>query len=57
MATTTHFGLLEFASMTFGIGNAAKIFQRLMQEVTQGLWNVYVYLDIILVASHSGNGT
>ena len=39
--------------MPFGLKNAAQTFQRLMDEVTQQLPGVYVYLDDVLVASRS----
>ena len=39
--------------MPFGLKNAAQSFQRLMDEVTQHLPGVYVYLDDVLVASAS----
>ena len=50
-AITTPFGLYEFVRMPFGLKNAAQTFQRLMDEVTQHLPGVFVYLDDILVAS------
>jgi len=37
--------------MTFGLRNAAQIFQRFMDEVVRGLDFCYVYLDDIIVAS------
>jgi hypothetical protein len=45
-AVTAPFGL-------FGLRNAAQTFQRFMIELFQGLDFVYVYLDDILVASHT----
>ena len=47
------FGLLEFVHMPFSLKNTAQAFQRLMDEVTQKLPGVYVYLDDVLVASAS----
>ena len=39
--------------MPFGLKNAAQAFQRLMDETLKGLDGIFVYLDDILVASHS----
>lgn len=52
-AITTPFGLYEFPFMTFGLRNAAQTFQRFMDEVLQGMENVYSYLDDILVFSRT----
>ena len=51
MAIATPFGLFEFLRMPFGLKNAAQTFQRLMDQVTQQLPGVFVYLDDVLVAS------
>ena len=39
--------------MPFGLKNAAQTFQRLMDQATQQLPGIFVYLDNILVASES----
>ena len=52
-AITTSFGLWEFLRMSFGLKNAAQIFQRLMDSIFQRLDFVFVYLDDILVATKS----
>ena len=52
-AVITPFGLFEFVRMPFGLKNAAQAFQRLMDTACQGLDFVFVYLDDILIASHS----
>ena len=52
-AIITPFGLYEFLRMPFGLKNAAQTFQRLMDTVCQGLDFVFVYLDDILIFSHS----
>lgn len=52
-AVTTPFGLYEFVQMPFGLRNAAQTFQRLIDQVLKGLTFVYVYIDNILIASHS----
>ena len=46
-------GLLGIPSHAFGVKNTAQIFQRLMDTVLQGLDFNFVYIDDILVASHS----
>ena len=50
-AIITPFGLYEFLRMPFGLKNSAQTFQRLMDSVCQGLDNVFVYLDDVLIAS------
>ena len=52
-AIITPFGLWEFLRMPFGLKNAAQAFQRLMDKVLRGLDFTFVYIDDILVASHS----
>ena len=52
-AIITPFGLREFLHMPFGLKGAAQAFQRMMDRVTQGLKNIFVYLDDILIASDS----
>lgn len=51
-AVTTPFGLFEFLTMPFGLRNATQTFQRLMNEILQGLDCCYCYVDDVLVASH-----
>ena len=53
MAIATPFGMFEFLRMPFGLKNAAQTFQSLMDEVTQDLPGVSVYLDDVLVASRT----
>ena len=52
-AIITPFGLWEFLRMPFGLKNAAQAFQRLMDGILRGISFVFVYLDDILVASHT----
>ena len=49
----TPFGLWQFLRMPFGLKNAAKSFQRLMDGILRDMPFAFVYLDDILVASHS----
>ena len=51
--TTTPFGLFEFTRMSFGLKNAAQTFQRFIDQVLQGLHFTYVYINDVLIASHS----
>ena len=50
-AVTTPFGLFEFVIMPFGLWNAIQIFQRLMNQVLQGLKCCFAYVDDVLTAS------
>ena len=50
-AISTPFGMFEFVRMGFGFRNASQTFQRFMNQVTQGLDFVFVYIDDVLVAS------
>ncbi|KFD60310.1 hypothetical protein M514_27529 [Trichuris suis] len=50
-AVITPFGLFEYLRMPFGLRNAARTFQRFMDEVTRGLDYCFVYLDDVLTAS------
>ena len=52
-AITTPFGLFEFTRMPFGLRNAAQTFQRFMDQVLRGLEFCYVYIDDVLIASHT----
>lgn len=52
-AVCTPFGLFEFTVMTFGLRNAAQTFQRHLNTVLSDLNFCFVYIDDILVASHS----
>eukprot|EP00795_Rhopilema_esculentum_P017777 gene17777-biopygen6616 len=52
-AISTPFGLYEFIRMPFGLRNAARTFQRFIDEVLRGLDFVYAYIDDLLIASSS----
>jgi cleavage and polyadenylation specificity factor subunit 1 len=52
-AITTPFGLFEFPFMSFGLRNAAQMFQRFMDDVLQGLDFCFAYLDDIVIFSRS----
>ena len=45
----THKGLFEYTRLPFGIASAPSIFQRIMENLLQGIPRVCVYLDDILV--------
>ena len=50
-AVITPFGLYEFLRMPFGLRNAGQSFQRMMDQIMQGVDNIFIYMDDILVAS------
>lgn len=52
-AVITPFGWFEFTRMPFGLRNAAQTFQRLINEVMNGLDFVFAYIDDLLIASFS----
>ena len=49
----TQKGLFRYTRLPFGVSSAPGIFQRVMEEVLQGIPKVVVYLDDILAASDS----
>jgi hypothetical protein len=49
MAITPPFGLFEFPFMSFGLRNAAQIFQRFMEHILRGLDFCFAHLDDFLV--------
>jgi cleavage and polyadenylation specificity factor subunit 1 len=53
MAIATPFGLFEFLQMTFGLRNAGNTFQQQMDRIMAGLDFVFVYLDDVIIGSHS----
>ena len=55
LAITTPFGLFEFQRMPFGLRNAAQTFQCFMDQVLCGLDFCCVYIDDVLIASHTPN--
>lgn len=45
----THHGLYQFTRMPFGVASAPAVFQKLMDNILQGLQRVVCYMDDILV--------
>ena len=50
-AFITHKGLYQFEVLPFGLSNAVSAFQRTMEVILEGVENVKVYLDDILIFS------
>ena len=50
----THKGLYAYNRLPFGIASAPAIFQRIMEGILQGVDNVTVYLDDILITGSTG---
>ena len=49
MVVNTHKGLFRYTRLPFGISAAPGIFQRVMDNILQGILGVVVYLDDILI--------
>ncbi|GFN92412.1 Gag Pol polyprotein [Plakobranchus ocellatus] len=56
-AVFTPFGVWKFLQMPCGLKNATQSFQRLMDGVLRDVPFAFVFLDDILVASHSPQST
>ena len=49
MTINTHKGLFEYKRLPFGVASAPSIFQRVMENLLQGIKVVCVYIDDILI--------
>ena len=52
-AIATPWGLMEYTRMPFGLKNAPPTFQRFLNIVLQGISNVFVYIDDLIIYSDS----
>ena len=53
VTVNTHKGLFQYNRLPFGVASAPAVFQRTMENLLQGLNNVCIYLDDILVTGSS----
>jgi len=53
VTVNTHKGLYRYLQLPFGVSSASALFQRTMETLLQGLPQVCVYLDDILVTGRS----
>ena len=49
LTINTHKGLFEYTRLPFGVASAPAIFQRVMENLLQGISGACVYIDVILV--------
>ncbi|KAL5517106.1 hypothetical protein EMCRGX_G002578 [Ephydatia muelleri] len=53
VTVNTHQGLYQFTRLPFGVASAPAIFQKIMDEILQGIPRVVCYLDDILISGSS----
>ena len=53
VTVNTHQGLYQFTRLPFGVASAPAIFQKIMDEILQGISHVVCYLDDILISGSS----
>ena len=53
VVVNTHHGLYRYTRLPFGIASAPAIFQRVMDQILQGMEKVTCYLDDILITGNS----
>ena len=50
---STHCGLYRYTRFSFGIASATTLFQRVMDQILQGMEKAACYLDDILITNTS----
>ena len=53
VTVTTHKGLYRYKRLHFGIASAPAVFQRIMEQILQGIPRVVVYLDDLLITGRN----
>ena len=53
VTVNTHKGLYQYTQLPFGVALAPAVFQYIMEGILQGIPNVVVYLDDILISKRN----
>ena len=53
MTINTHKGLYKYKRLPYGVASAPAIFQKFMENILQGIPNVVIYIDDILIMGKS----
>ena len=55
LVINTHKGMYAYKRLPFGVASAPAVFQRIMDNILQGLPGVYTFLDDILVTGKTAD--